>query len=274
MQVSPYCLLGASTLAALAQRCNAMLDAWAGAWGVERGACTLECVRAWDSNALRPGQWQRHHAQAEQAVWIGWPDELARALQARLFPPDQRHAPLPARGASLAAETAAEACAALADALAAAAAPGVSAPADSGAAAPAARLFRRGSGAVVVALRIAEQAMLCVLNHACLDLPAPEKTRAAGAHRLAQGAGLHAGDPDGLPGPGRGRRQPSADPGRGRRHPSRVACGPAGDGERSRRRGAVRRPSGQRRGRHRGRSRAPSFQLICHRHLPSLKEKS
>ncbi|MFB9240298.1 FliM/FliN family flagellar motor switch protein [Massilia antarctica] len=175
MQVSPYCLLGASTLAALAQRCNTMLDAWAAAWGVERGACTLECARAWDSNALCPGQWQRHHAQAEQAVWIGWPDELARALQARLFPPDQRHAPQPARGASLAAETAAEACAALADALAAAAAPGVSAPADSGAAAPAARLFRRGSGAVVVALRIAEQPMLCVLNHACLDLPAPEK---------------------------------------------------------------------------------------------------
>ncbi|HEX8611924.1 MAG TPA: FliM/FliN family flagellar motor switch protein [Telluria sp.] len=175
MQASPYRLLGASTLAALEQRCNAMLDAWAGAWGIERSACSLECARAWETDALRPGQWQRHHAQAEQAVWIGWPDELARALQGRMFPPDQRHAPVAARAPSLAAEAAAEACAALADALAAAAAPGVSAPADSGAAAPAARLFRRGSGAVTVVLRVAEQSMLCVLNHACLDLPAPDK---------------------------------------------------------------------------------------------------
>ncbi|MDM5179184.1 FliM/FliN family flagellar motor C-terminal domain-containing protein [Massilia sp. DJPM01] len=175
MQVSPYSLLGASTLAALEQRCNAMLDAWAGAWGVERSACALDCARAWDTTALRPGQWQRHYAQAEQAVWIGWPDQLARALQARMFAPDQRHAPDAPGGASLAAQSAAEACAALADALAAAAAPGVRAPADSGTAAPPARLFRSASGAVMVALRIAEQSMLCVLNHACLDLPAPQK---------------------------------------------------------------------------------------------------
>lgn len=169
MVVSPFYLLGRSTLERIAQRCEGALGDWAQAWGCARADFVLESVRAWDWRAPRSLQWRSTHRSGEQALWLGCSSDFPAALYGRLFAPEGRVAPA---GAALAWDGMQQALKELGLALVGAAAPLAGAPGQPDAA-PDAAVFRRGSGAVVLSVRLGEQSMYCVLNHAAAQVAPP-----------------------------------------------------------------------------------------------------
>ncbi|SFV16640.1 FliM/FliN family flagellar motor C-terminal domain-containing protein [Pseudoduganella namucuonensis] len=167
MQVRPYALLGAAALAAVRGALERAADAWCADWGLPRHQLALTAERAWEGGALHAPAWRLSHAAGEQALWLGWPLDLAPLLQGMLFAPDKRHAPpggAPARMAQAGAEAA---LAALAEGLARSllgAHTGAGAAGDE----PPQAVWRHASGAVRVDVRLGKQACTGVLNHAAV----------------------------------------------------------------------------------------------------------
>lgn len=158
MPARPYALVAASTLATVQRVLQGALDDCCRAWGIAPASLTLACARAWEAAAAQA--WRQSHAEQDKTLHLGWNAGLALQLAHAMFGPDG--APAAAGGApTLAQDTARQALAALVAALAGACKCGAAEPAPAD---PPAALFARGSGAVLVQVRVGGETLQCLLN--------------------------------------------------------------------------------------------------------------
>jgi len=167
MNVQSFTLLGNSVLEQVQATLARAADGWAGEWGV--AAPTLRAERAFDAGMPAAAVWSGLRGQ-DGAVWFAWDAQWHAELQKMMFAGDGTRVPQSEQPPQLAPAAARKAGDALADALVksllSAATPALDM--------PAAALWARGAGAVMVTLQMGKLESRLLLDAACVRALCPQ----------------------------------------------------------------------------------------------------
>lgn len=161
-----FVLVSAIRLAETERALDAATATWCQAWGVARDGLVVECARAWE--APRPAAaapWRQSWGAGEGALALAWPVDMAAQVQRLLFASDRRYPPT--GGIAQTAVAAGEAAwLALLKILATALLADGKATED--VAPPPTPEWRRGSGALLIVVRIGQHVCHGLLNGAAV----------------------------------------------------------------------------------------------------------
>ncbi|NRR31456.1 FliM/FliN family flagellar motor switch protein [Oxalobacteraceae bacterium] len=168
MEARPYVLTSTAVLSCVQRALDGAIDNWCADWGVARSEIELDCLRAWEGAAELPPQpaWREQRRGGAQALWLAWPGDCVAQLQRALFGTERHHGTVAHGAAPLAEAGAAAAWQGLIDAVGGVALPGTLAETD--ATPPPAAQWQRGSGAVLLVLRLGRQLCHGVLSEAAV----------------------------------------------------------------------------------------------------------
>lgn len=192
MAARAFALIGDDLLAGIERLLVDAAGAWRDDWGVAADELSLECSRAWEAERQLPAapDWRRSWRGGDASLSLAWNEELPAQLQRLMFSPDRRYAadngPAP-----IAASAALAAWDAWQRQLAALAVP--DAGHDQATPGPAHADWARGSGAILLILRLGRQACHGVLSHAAVQMLA-RQAALRGHVRRAQAPPLAAVD--------------------------------------------------------------------------------
>jgi len=168
MRVQPFLLLGASTLTGVAVHIMSAVEAWRTEWGLTGLAVEVECLRAWETlPLLRSVPWQSGFVFDGKSAWLACQPELARVIQRQLFPSDQHNPVQLQTRPSIASEGGHAAVQALFNRIAAAVALISDHVALNESASPQQSAFSFASGSLLARIKLGEQTVSCLLDHAC-----------------------------------------------------------------------------------------------------------
>lgn len=171
MAVQPFTLLGASVLADAQRLVAEATLPWQRGWGIEAAAWAVKAYRAWEFSDRKPRQgfaWRRNWRAGAAGFWLGWHGDFLEELQRAFFASDGGYAIHAGNRPQLAPAVAQEALEAMMAALVDRMLPSpAQALRDTGSEPPPAMLCR-GSGCVLIELRLNKSACLCLLNESCV----------------------------------------------------------------------------------------------------------
>jgi flagellar motor switch/type III secretory pathway protein FliN len=167
MKIRPFALLNNSLLRDIEGALGVVASAWSADWGVERLSIAVTCSRAWEVTPSSD-QWSQRIAYDDKQVWLSSSPELLKYVQRQIFPIDKRHVIQAPGPTSMALDGAEAAIEALISAIAHKLGMSKAGRTPENDINPDPQNFARASGAVVVGVKVGEQSIKFLINHACV----------------------------------------------------------------------------------------------------------
>lgn len=169
MQPKPFSLLGRSTLEAVRMAVAAGITDWAGEWGVPQDSVSVQADRASDAAVTRTvgaPAWSHHLGLPTRGIWLAAHPDLLAELQRLMFVPDGTFGPQGDTHPHFAPAAAQIALDSFVASIAREALPGQDDIARCAGTEPGKACFARGSGAVLLTIKLGKQQCRLLLDHA------------------------------------------------------------------------------------------------------------